>query len=186
MEDLTKNEKAQLILDEVGILLNKKPISASTAKASFLKQRLKEHSEEELISFVNWQWNQWSNWELREQYFRPETLFQKKRVSEAMDQVVLGEQPLTVQPNHERFRKEPVTKQECSLEDFRSYVLAPSRYYGYHYRRMTDLKKKKIDQLILEDYQSGTPAYHCLKLNIFEQIRKEEDVRLEKQIRQTA
>lgn len=180
---MTLNDKAQLILDEIGILQKKKPISASTVKASYLKQRLKDWSDEELIAFVNWQWKQWENWELRENYFRPETLFQKKRVAEAMDKVQLGEQPLTPQPTD---GKNVVKKDQCSLMDYRSYVLAPSRYYGYHYRRMTDLKKKKIDQFILEDYQSGKPAYHCLKLNIFEQIRKEENVRSEEQIRQTA
>jgi uncharacterized phage protein (TIGR02220 family) len=180
---MTENDKAQLILDEIGILQKKKPISASTVKASYLKQRLKDWSDEQLIAFVNWQWKQWENWELRENYFRPETLFQKKRVSEAMDKVSLGEQPLSPQPTD---GKTVVKKDQCSLIDYTSYVLAPTRYYGYHYRRMTDLKKKKIDQLILEDYQSGKPAYHCLKLNIFEQIRKEENVRSKEQIRQTA
>ena len=43
---MTLNDKAQLILDEIGILQKKKPISASTVKASYLKQRLKDWSDE--------------------------------------------------------------------------------------------------------------------------------------------
>ena len=164
---MTLVEKTQMVLDEMGILLKKKPISATTKRASLLKQRLKNYEPDDLILFVKWQWKQWNNWELREEYFRPETLFQKNRVLENMDKVVMGEAPLNPEP------KEDVDKHQCSLNDYRSYVLRGGRYYGYHYRRMNDLKKKKIDDLILQDYQSGIPAYHCLNLKTFESIRKE-------------
>ena len=59
MTEMTVNDRAQIVLDEIGILLNSKPISSNTARASYLKQRLKDYSSEQLIAFVNWQFKQW-------------------------------------------------------------------------------------------------------------------------------
>lgn len=168
MTEMTLNDHAQIVLNEIGVLLNKKPISSNTARASYLKQRLKDYSSEQLIAFVNWQFKQWENWELRGQYFRPETLFQKKRISEAMNQVELGEAPIDPEP-----AKDTVDKKNISLDEYRTIVLRGSRYFGYHYRRMTDSKKKKVDQIIITDYQSGKPAYSAIGIRTFEKIRKE-------------
>ena len=177
MPEMTVNDHAQIVLDEIGILLNSKPVSSNTARASYLKQRLKDYSSEQLIAFVNWQFKQWENWELRNQYFRPETLFQKKRVSECMEKVELGEAPLDPEPT-----QDTVDKENISLDDYRRIILRGSSYYGYHYRRMTDHKKRKIDGIILKDYQSGKPAYSALGVKTFEAIRKESHERLKNQI----
>ena len=177
MTEMTINDHAQIVLDEMGILLNSKPISSNTARASYLKQRLKDYSSEQLIAFVNWQFKQWENWELRNQYFRPETLFQKKRVSECMEKVELGDAPLDPEPT-----KETVDCKNISLEEYRTIVLRGSRYFGYHYRRMTDSKKKKVDQIIIKDYQSGKPVYSSIGIKTFEAIRKESHERPENQI----
>jgi len=177
MPEMTINDHAQIVLNEIGILLNSKPISSNTARASYLKQRLKDYSSEQLVAFVTWQFKQWENWELRKQYFRPETLFQKKRVSECMEKVELGEAPLDPEPTNNI-----VDKENISLDDYRRIILRGSSYYGYHYRRMTDQKKKKIDGIILNDYQSGKPAYSALGVKTFEAIRKERHEGLENQI----
>ena len=42
MPEMTVNDHAQIVLDEIGILLNSKPVSSNTARASYLKQRLKD------------------------------------------------------------------------------------------------------------------------------------------------
>ena len=47
---------------------------------------------------------------------------------------------------------------------------------------MTDHKKRKIDGIILKDYQSGKPAYSALGVKTFEAIRKERHEGLENQI----
>jgi len=169
---LTVNEKAQMVLDEMGILLNKKPIQANTKRATLLKHRLKEFDETQMVDYVKHFWVKWKDWELRNDYFRPETLFQKGRVWDEIDSVQLQEAYLDPAPASESFRKDPVNKTEISFEIYRREVLRPSRFFGYHFKRMNEYQKKLIESRIQNNYEDGKPVYQALSITFFEQVRK--------------
>ena len=169
---LTVNEKAQMVLDEMGILLNKKPIQANTKRATLLKQRLKEFNETQMVDYIKHFWKKWSNWELRSEYFRPETLFQKARVWDSIDEVELQEAELDPSPASESFKKDPVNKSEISFEIYRREILRPSRFYGYHFKRMNEYQKKLIESRIRNNYEEGKTVYQALGITFFEQVRK--------------
>jgi hypothetical protein len=169
---LTVNEKAQMVLDEMGILLNKKPIQANTKRATLLKHRLKEFDENQMVDYIKHFWKKWADWELRNEYFRPETLFQKARVWDSIDEVELQEADLDPAPASDSFKKDPVNKSEISFEIYRREILKPSRFFGYHFKRMNEYQKNIIESRIQNDYEEGKPVYKALGITFFEQVRK--------------
>ena len=73
------NPDSKTVLKRMNELLGlKRGFQPGTQRAKELEVRLKDYSVDEILEVINFIWGKWKNWDQRNDYFNPSTLFRKR------------------------------------------------------------------------------------------------------------
>jgi uncharacterized phage protein (TIGR02220 family) len=173
MENEIKEKKqpaelnAQQVLDRMNHHLGKpNHFKAKNMNANLLKERMKENTVPDLVRYVDYIWQEWANWELRNKFYKPDSIFRKSNFDKHFPHITF--KSTHPPPSEAEFFSKSVT-----LNDYQKYLLRPGGYYGYHYLSLNDQGRLKVDNRIRESFKQDKSVNCAIGVHWFEDIRKE-------------
>ena len=154
---------AQEVLDRMNNNIEKpNHFKAKNLNAGTLKDRLKDNTVPDLVRYVDFIWEEWANWELRNKYYKPDSIFRKSNFDKHFPNIEFKPKP-----------KPSPAIEKVTYIDYRKYLLRPSGYYGYHYLSLNDQGRLKVDNRIRESFNKDKSVNCAIGVIWFEEIRKE-------------
>jgi len=136
-----------------------KGFRSGTKRTKPLEARLAEHTLEEVNEIIVWVYHKWANWNDRNKYFNPTTLFRASNWERYREDFENDKALKTVKMPYNERKSDFSTK---SYENYFETILGRSQFIREHFHEMSDESKSNIHQKARKSYDAGLPPHRAI------------------------